>query len=51
MKTCIKCEKDQGHQHTKCKFCGHEKFGPRWIWVYSRNTPRTKKITQKNFYG
>ena len=50
MKTCIHCEKDQGHHHRKCKFCGRESFGPRWEWVYKRNIPRTKKITQKDFY-
>jgi len=50
MKTCSLCEKDQGHNHQKCKFCGHKKFGPRWIWVYALNSHRTKKIVQNDFY-
>lgn len=50
MKTCGLCGHDQAHVATKCKICGHEKFGPRWVWVYSRNSHRTKKIVQNDFY-
>jgi len=50
MKTCSKCEKDQGDIHKKCKFCGNETFGPRWVWDYQRNSHRTKKIVEINYY-